>query len=49
MSPERRFYFDLALRLKKPVWWILENMGSSELAEWAQYFKILAIEAEQNA
>jgi len=40
LRPERRFYFDLALKLGIPVGEMLRRMDSAELTEWVAYFKV---------
>jgi len=38
--PERRFYFDLALKLGMTVGEMLQKMDSAEVTEWLAYFQV---------
>lgn len=47
LHPERRFYFALAEKLGMTVGEMLHKISSTEITEWAAYYRIESIEYEQ--
>jgi hypothetical protein len=47
-SPELRFYYDLADKKNMLVGEMLRKISSRELTEWVAYYRIKAVEQEQD-